>query len=54
MPPVVEPLRRRLETSLRAAMKDRESAAVGALRAALGAIDNAEADAPEEAVAPVS
>ena len=39
----VEPLRRRLETSLRAAMKDRESAAVGALRAALGAIDNAEA-----------
>jgi|SRR6516165_1585016 len=46
MPPAAEPLRRRLETSLRAAMKDRDTAAIGALRAALGAIDNAEAVPP--------
>jgi uncharacterized protein YqeY len=40
---VPEGLRQRLQTALRTAMKDRDTAAVQALRAALGAIDNAEA-----------
>ena len=37
------PLRDRLRTALRTAMKARDAAAVAALRSALGAIDNAEA-----------
>jgi hypothetical protein len=49
---VAEPLRRRLETSLRAAMKNQDAAAVGALRTALSAIDNAEAVPPPDAPAP--
>ena len=52
MPPAAEPLRRRLETSLRAAMKDRDAAAVATLRAALSDIDNAEAVPAPDDLAP--
>jgi uncharacterized protein YqeY len=41
-------LRERLRTALPAAMKDRDRTAMAALRAALAAIDNAEAVAPED------
>jgi uncharacterized protein YqeY len=45
--PAPVPLRERLRSDLTAAMKDRDSLAVGALRSVLGAIDNAEAVAHE-------
>jgi uncharacterized protein len=45
----MEPLRTRLRQALTAAMKRRDAAAVGALRTALGAIDNAEAVDPSGA-----
>ena len=40
---MAEPLRARLQTGLRRAVKTRDTDAVAALRSALGAIDNAEA-----------
>lgn len=41
--PAAPPLRRRLRDALGAAIKERDRAAVGALRSALAAIENAEA-----------
>jgi hypothetical protein len=51
-----EPLRHRLQTALRVALKDRDKAAVDAIRSVLAAIDNAEAvDAkPASTTAPTS
>jgi uncharacterized protein YqeY len=43
---MVDPLRQRLRSSLRDAMKARDAAAVDAYRSALSAIDNAEAVPP--------
>jgi uncharacterized protein YqeY len=45
----VEPLRLRLREALVTAMKARDPVARGAIRSALGAIDNAEAVAPPDA-----
>lgn len=48
--PAAVPLRARLRTDLRTAMKARDKAAVTVLRGALGAIDNAEAVEPARGV----
>jgi len=45
-PPTVASLRQRLRAALTAALKERDSNAVAALRSALGTIDNAEAVDP--------